>query len=470
MADRRIIKVFLASPGDLIVERRGFKEQIDKLNNGFADGANVEFQALGWEDTLASTGRRPQSVINADIDACDVFILAMNRRWGQPAPDSEYDSYTEEEFHRAVDRWASTGSPEVFVFFKHVDAQSMADPGAQLTKVLRFRLELEQSRQVLYRFFQDEDAFKDEVDKHLRAYAKGDLPRPDAEREKIILPIEYRERLDKAEAEAKQEAERAEQAQEHAKAQAARGDELALIAARQAAQAALDGHVEEARQVFAKATEGTSEPTILNLAAEFYERTGDLGQAEEMLERWLAISGPDAQTADTAAAYGNLGLVHQTRGDLDKAEEMCRKALEIDTKLGRLEGMATHYGNLGVVYGTRDDLDKAGEMLNKSLEINTKLGRLEGMAGDYGNLGLIHQLRGNLDQAEEMLNKSLEINTKLDQLEGMAINYGNLGLVYKTRGDGPVARDFWTKARDLYARIGMPHMVKQTQGWLDRIA
>ena len=102
MPDVRTIHVFFASPGDLAVERRAFKDVIEELNVGFGDGAGVKFEALGWEDTLASTGRRSQEVMNREIDRCDVFILAMHRRWGQEAPDAQpYWSYTEEEFHRA---------------------------------------------------------------------------------------------------------------------------------------------------------------------------------------------------------------------------------------------------------------------------------------------------------------------------------------------------------------------------------
>lgn len=509
MSDKRLIKVFLASPGDLAIERRAFKDQIDLLNLGFGDGAAVEFVPLGWEDTLSAVGRRPQAVINAEIDECHVFILAMNRRWGQDAPDSEYDSYTEEEFHRALDRWKKDRSPEIFAFFKHVDAASMADPGPQLEKVLKFRRELERSRIVLYRFFEDEDAFKGEVDKHLRAYAKGELPKADAEPEKIVLPIEYVQRIERAEAKAKQQAERAEKAQHLAEAQTARAEELALAAARQAAQAALDGHVEEARQTFAKATDATTNLEILYLAFDFHKRTGDLAQAEEMLDRWLATSGRDSESADTAAAYGNLGLIYKTRGDLDRAEEMHRKSLEISEKLGRLEGMATRYGNLGLIYRRRGDLDRAEEMHRKSLEIEEKLGHLEGMASDYGNLGLIYQMHGDLDLAEEMLRKSLEIAEKLGHLEGMATDYGNLGVIYRKRGDleqaeemhrksleisgklgrlegmasqyanlGSVrearddlsgAREYWTKARDLFVKIGMRPEVEKTQRLLDEL-
>src|SRR5436190_3989830 len=83
MADKRQIKVFIASPGDLAVERRTFKTLLDELNRGFGDGMGVEFIPLGWEDALAVANRRPQEQINQDVDACDMFLLVMHRRWGQ---------------------------------------------------------------------------------------------------------------------------------------------------------------------------------------------------------------------------------------------------------------------------------------------------------------------------------------------------------------------------------------------------
>ncbi|MDQ3583719.1 MAG: tetratricopeptide repeat protein, partial [Pseudomonadota bacterium] len=384
----RLVHVFIASPGDLAVERRAFKEMIDELNGGFGDGAGVRFVALGWEDTLATIGRRAQAVIDQDIDRSDAFVLALHRRWGQPAPDAKpYTSYTEEEFHLALDRWKKDGSPEIFVFFKHVDPLSMADAGPQLEKVLAFRKSLEDSRQVLYRFFEDEKAFKAEVDKHLRAYARGDLPKADAPRAAVVLPLEYIQEVTKAKDEAQAAIERAEAHQKHAEAQAVRADKLALTLAEQAAVAAREGHVEEARQTFARAHEGTTNLRVLSLAFEFYHRTGDLKAAEDMLERWLAISGREAQTGDTAAVYGNLGIIYGTCGELDRAEEMYKKALAIDEKLGRQEGMANAYGNLGLLYRTRGELDRAEEMHKKALAIDEKLGREEGMANAFGNLG-----------------------------------------------------------------------------------
>jgi tetratricopeptide (TPR) repeat protein len=479
MAGTRTIHVFIASPGDLAVERRAFKDVVDELNSGFGDGAGVKFVPLGWEDTLATTGRRSQGVINKEIDRCDVFVLALHRRWGQEAPDAEpYTSYTEEEFHRALDRWKKTGAPEIFVFFKYVDAASMGDPGEQLKKVLAFRKSLEESRKVLHHFFNDEKEFGSEVDKHLRAYAKDEIPKADDKRDVVILPLEYVEEVKKAREEAERQRKLADaavnrlrsrkrprrkgKAAEQQKSQreavgklaVARAEELALLLAEQAAKAAVDGRVEEARQLFAKAQIGTTQLRVLYLAYEFYQRTGDLSATEQMMERSLAISGRDAQTADTAASLSNLGAIYWTRGDLDRAEAVVKKSLAIYEKLSHQEGMANDYGNLGLIFKKRGYLDQAEEMLKKSLATHEKLGRQGGISTDYTNLGLIYTIQGDLERAEEMHKKALAIDEKLGDKEGMAVQYGSLGVIYQTRGDLNQAEEMLKKALAIDEKLG----------------
>ena len=83
MSDVRTIRVFIASPGDLAVERAAFQQVLEELNAGFGDALDIKFEPLGWEDTLASTGRRSQEVINREIDRCDVFILACTAGGGR---------------------------------------------------------------------------------------------------------------------------------------------------------------------------------------------------------------------------------------------------------------------------------------------------------------------------------------------------------------------------------------------------
>ncbi len=479
----REIKVFIASPGDLSIERRAFKDTIDVLNGGFGRGAHVTFTPLGWEDALATTGRRSQDVINKDVDDCDVFVLVMWRRWGQEAPDAAargFASYTEEEFYRALARFEKTKSPTICVFFKHIDSGQMADPGEQLTRVLAFRKKLEQSRQVLYRGFTDEAAFKQEIDKHLTAFANGEMEPVSEPITGALLPDSAIAEIEKLRAEAKRNLERAEKAEQEAKtakAQAeaaeavgeAKAAKKAVALAESAAKAALDGKIEEARQDFAKALDGTTNIDVLFLGYEFFKRIGELDEAERLLRRWLSISGPDKESGSTADAYGNLGLIEQMRGNLDAAEAYHKKSLVIEEKLGRQEGLSSDYGHLGLIEQTRGNLDAAEAYHKKSLAIEEKLGRQKGMATDYGNLGNIEVTRGNLDMAESYHKKALAIDEKLGNQEGLARHNGNLGVIEARRGNLDAAEAYCRKSLAIDEKIGSQEGIARHNGNLGLI-
>src|SRR5262249_42721235 len=159
-------------------------------------------------------------------------------------------------------------------------AASMADAGPELSKVLKFRAELEATRSVRYRMFAESTEFRREIDQHLRAYTLGHLPAVDVELERIPLPLELVARVEQADAKARAEARAAEAAvaeaqrqrneaqaaMQRAAAHEARADALAGELATQAAAAALEGRVEAARQTFAKVTLGTTNPHVLSLA------------------------------------------------------------------------------------------------------------------------------------------------------------------------------------------------------------
>src|ERR1051325_2064916 len=300
------IAVFIASPGDLAGERKVFKETIDSLNGGFADGAGLRFVPLGWEDIFSETGRRSQAVINQDVDRCDLFILTLHRRWGQSAPDSKFSSYTEEEFERAFGRWKKTKSPEVLVFFKNVDAASVADPGRELKKVMAFRKKLEKGKHAMYRTFNTETEFGQEIDRHLRAFARGEWKKLDQDTREIDLPKAQVSALSKANREGTRQVNRAERRVSSSsrggkgkskQALVAKADlsmvnayKEELILARAAVEAADDGRIQDATVLFSKATEGTTNPSILALAAEFFRQMGDVDNASRLVRRQAAVT------------------------------------------------------------------------------------------------------------------------------------------------------------------------------------
>src|SRR5687768_2354020 len=171
----RKIGVFFGSPGDLEEERLLTVETLSEMS----DQSSFTFEFMGFENALATTGRRPQDVINDMIDRCDVFLAVFHRRWGQPSRDTvAATAYTEEEFERAKRRLATTGAPEIFCFFKQVDLASVADPGEQLSKVLEFKRRIEQSHEILYRQFTTAANFIALLKEHLMAFAENKLPKP----------------------------------------------------------------------------------------------------------------------------------------------------------------------------------------------------------------------------------------------------------------------------------------------------
>src|SRR5258708_7910867 len=127
--NRRIVKVFLASPGDLVEERKAARSATDEVNSIFAHELGFQIDLVGWEVRVAAVGR-PQALINRDLERCELFVGMIWRRWGTP-PDTKgiYTSGFEEEFRTSLTRRRAGGAPEISMLFKEVGAEFLKDPG-----------------------------------------------------------------------------------------------------------------------------------------------------------------------------------------------------------------------------------------------------------------------------------------------------------------------------------------------------
>lgn len=155
----KLLRVFIASPGDLGDERHALREVVEKINGIFSKETEWRIELLGWEDTLPSAGR-PQELINADLDKADLFIGCLWQRWGSASGNDGKTGF-EEEFDRALDRRTQSGSPEMWLFFKDVDAVTRSDPGPQLQKVLAFRGREIEAKRLLFKEFCDPAAWRE---------------------------------------------------------------------------------------------------------------------------------------------------------------------------------------------------------------------------------------------------------------------------------------------------------------------
>src|ERR1035438_5611585 len=154
-----VLTVFLASPSDLADERRRAFQVAAEVNETIKR-IGWWIDLLGWEDTLPGYGR-PQARINRDVERCDLFVGLLWRKWGTPpAQDSRFSSGFDEEFSIARDRREHTASPEIWMFFKTVDPAQAADAGAQLQNVIRFRESLIEGKAILFKEFENADAWE----------------------------------------------------------------------------------------------------------------------------------------------------------------------------------------------------------------------------------------------------------------------------------------------------------------------
>ncbi|HCA5740278.1 TPA: DUF4062 domain-containing protein, partial [Citrobacter freundii] len=180
---RRIIKVFIASPGDLGNERQIARDVAEEYNANNSELTGYQIEMVGWEETIGGIGR-PQEIINKDLARCELFVGMLWKRWGTP-PDNQgkYSSGFEEEYQISFERYAKEKKPSMLMLFKNVDKSLLQDPGDGLKKVLDFKDDLIKEKKVLYEVFNDEREYEKKLRRWLTAYVNSLL---EEERERSI--------------------------------------------------------------------------------------------------------------------------------------------------------------------------------------------------------------------------------------------------------------------------------------------
>ncbi len=130
---QRVVRAFVASPGDTAEERSKLGAVITELNNTWSDFIGVRIDLVGWEThTWPMVASDPQQAINCQIaDDYDIFIGILGGRIGSPTPRAE--SGTIEEFERAYARQKETpDTPAIMLYFR--DGQVDAGVGSFRTR------------------------------------------------------------------------------------------------------------------------------------------------------------------------------------------------------------------------------------------------------------------------------------------------------------------------------------------------
>ena len=113
---------------------------------------------------------------------------------GDSAPESvRLSRLGSKSFSIAVARRERTGSPDIWMYFKKVDPEQLADPGAELQRVIEFKKSLIEGKQILFSDFQGlpewEKVLRDALSAHLLDLINAEQSRaPDAPSKESSAP------------------------------------------------------------------------------------------------------------------------------------------------------------------------------------------------------------------------------------------------------------------------------------------
>lgn len=160
----KVLRVFIASPGDVPAERDALSRVVDEVNQTTAPLVDCRLEAVRWETHSSPDAGRPQQVINQQIGEYDIFIGVMWRRFGTPSGIA--NSGTEEEFRIAYKRWEELHQLALMFYFCEAPFYPKTlDELEQMKRVLLFRQELE--GKALAWSYEHQGLFETTIRKHL---------------------------------------------------------------------------------------------------------------------------------------------------------------------------------------------------------------------------------------------------------------------------------------------------------------
>jgi hypothetical protein len=173
MEQATILKIFLASPGDVKPERDLIFALKDDLDHLIGKPNKIRFEFVNWErSAYPGIGEDAQDVINKNInDDYNIFIGIFWLRFGTPTNRSE--SGTQEEYNRAYEKYKSDPhSNHIMLYFKTASPVSIYEfDYTQFEKVKKFKKNT-QSQGVLYWEFEKSDDLKSILLIHLASLVK----------------------------------------------------------------------------------------------------------------------------------------------------------------------------------------------------------------------------------------------------------------------------------------------------------
>ncbi len=144
--DRRVLRVVVASPGDVARERDTVSKVFEDINRGIGRDKNILCEVWRWETDaypqFHPDGAQPAIDRVLRIDDCDLLVGIFWKRFGTPLKGAA--SGTEHEIRLAHKAWQDRRRPQVMLYFNQQPyAAQTEDELDQWKKVLAFKKEFQ---------------------------------------------------------------------------------------------------------------------------------------------------------------------------------------------------------------------------------------------------------------------------------------------------------------------------------------
>jgi tetratricopeptide (TPR) repeat protein len=452
-----VIKIFLASPGDLGNEREIVRQSVAGYNSVHSIDTGLAFQVVGWEDCSTGIGR-PQSLINPALEGSDYAMVLLANKWGsQPSPAYQKNSFssgTEEEFVTAEALVRS--KPEkmrdmVFLF------KTPSSGASREAKVEEFYEALKKNKSHYFDRFADDAELERKVELQLKNWTlefqgiskplqktwdarvplKSIFHDPDGILQKFLTDSDkktFREIRELFEAEDADGAlakfsQLASEGNpfvlvEYSKLLEDRGE---LLASTENAQLALNvARNSSIPKAICSALGRTGE--LLLHAGKFNE---SIGVWEEVIE----VAKSAGLDSDIAIADFHIGQANRHLCNFAEAKKAYKRALRLDKQLNRRKGEAVCLCGLAHIDEHELNFSDAEKAFLDAIEAFRKANDISNEAATFNNLGRLKIKLGELEEAKRYFEQALRLHTAARNSNGQCKSKANLALYYKESGN-----------------------------------
>jgi predicted ATPase len=161
---------------------------------------------------------------------------------------------------------------------------------------------------------------------------------------------------------------------------------------------------------------------------------GRRDEAEQLLEKAVAMCRANGDDWGRATALGNLVQIVEERRDYPRAEQLAEERLALFRNLGDQLGVAQSLSSLGWIALVQGDDTRARAFYEESLQGEASRARQNYTLGSRAGLGILAHRAGDLERAEALLHDVLDLAREFEDSFALAFSLACLGNVARDQG------------------------------------